>query len=452
MAELNLKEALQDELKGLESVITTKTAEIAADYRTLHNGFDGLKASNAETAEKVKALVEKQAADTATLQATEAAVNQIKKDLDSKAFSTAKADQNDVDVKAGIEIQRRQHIHIKGSEEGFKPDMQNLPDMKAYTGALNKLAKLGLKSRSAIVAEFTPDEKKAYDAFSMDSTLFTPQMLSLIQDCDRECAYMVDLYQSATVTKSEYKYLNIQDYGAMMSYACTDTCSATDGPEGNFRVRNGQVYDLRGAICLKQDEVREAEINLLSMIEYAANRSHRINRNRSLISGDGVNQPLGWMNDPSFETRTLAQPNQYVSLRRALSMVSNEYGASQLVMHQNMFGYYASQIDANGRFIFGDGELAFTPDRVSEYVRVSNCLPDATEDNTKGSTADPFASGAFLFAVGAFKEAYLAVTKRPLIMAQNPSATNLWCVQYQMWAQDGGNALCGAALKKFIAA
>ena len=123
-----------------------------------------------------------------------------------------------------------------------------------------------------------------------------------------------------------------------------------------------------------------------------------------------------------------------------------EWGAVTAVMHQNTFSYLASQLDSVGRFIFGDGLMTYSPSDVRETLRISNCLPDPTEGLTRGSTANPFVTGAFIAAAGNWSTAYYAVSKRPLWIEQWEGQSSAWCVKYQFGAEDGGFVGCCPAV------
>ena len=76
----------------------------------------------------------------------------------------------------------------------------------------------------------------------------------------------------------------------------------------------------------------------------AAARSYRINRNRALMVGDGINQPLGWLHANCFTklaTSVLRQFN-HVDFRLFFASSPVEYGPVTAVMHQNTFAYLAS--------------------------------------------------------------------------------------------------------------
>jgi hypothetical protein len=310
------------------------------------------------------------------------------------------------------------------------------------------------------VREFTTDERKAFDMASMDIAFFSPEMLGLTIDCNIECWSLVDLYGQESVSRSTFMYPKIESYGAIGSYDCDAKCDAELGPEGNIRYLNGKTYDFRGVFCFQRKVLQEANYDLLGFMMRAAQRSYRINRNRVLMVGDGINEPLGWMTADCFTklaTPTVSvegggtRPNfNHQDFRRFLSSAPVEYGPVVAVMHQNIFGYLASAVDNNGRFIFGDGDMTFSPDSVRERIRISNCLPDATDNNTKGDAANPFTPGDFLVAAGNWEMAYKAVSKRPLWMQQFEAQSTAWCVKYVFGAEDGGFVGCCPAARQLV--
>ena len=115
-------------------------------------------------------------------------------------------------------------------------------------------------------------------------------------------------------------------------------------------------------------------------------------------------------------------------------------------MHPNMFSYLSALTDSNGRFIFGDGLMTYSPADVRENIRISSCLPDPTHGLTLGSATAPFITGEFLLAIGAWSAAYYQVQKRPLWIEQWEGQSTAWCVKYVFGAEDGGfTACCPAA-------
>jgi hypothetical protein len=317
---------------------------------------------------------------------------------------------------------------------------------------VKKLMAVGVESKSRIVAGFSAAEKKAFDAASLDSAFFSPELLGIEVDCEIECASMLDLYDQISVSRSTFMYPHVMSYGDIGSYQCDAKCDAELGPEGNISWRQGKTYDFRGVFCFNRDVLRESNYDLLGFMMRAAARSHRINRNKALMVGDGVNEPMGWLTADCFEKIATPTANPtHQAIRQFMASAPVEYGAVTATMHQNVFAYLASMVDGDGRFLFGDGLIGFGPNDVRDSIRISNCLPDPTAGLTLGSAAAPFATGSFIMAAGAWDQAYKAVTQRPMFMEQYEGGSTAWCVKYQFGAKDGGFVACCPAARTLVA-
>lgn len=447
-AEKMLKQ-LSEDVGAITSSLTKSREEMESKFREL-----GAQQSKGAITEDERASITKTAKEYAELvtqtQALTVALDDVKKQLDAPAIKGGK-DLEDNDVRAAIELQRRAFLFKGGDENDFREDLDNLVVAKHYRSAARKLMKAGIESRDTIIRDFTADERKAFDAASLDSAFFNPEMLGIEVDCNVECAELLDLYSSVTVSRSNFMYPQIEDYGAIGKYDCDAKCDAELGPEGNIRWMNGKTYDFRGVFCFQRKVLAEANYDLLSFMFRAADRSYRINRNRALINGDGINEPLGWLRNDCFKKlKTGGTTFNHQDFRRFLASAPVEYGSVVATMHQNVFAYLASAVDSSGRFIFGDGEMTFSPDDVRERIRISNCLPDATADNTKGNADSPFVSGDFLAAAGNWERAYASVNKRPMFVEQFVGGSSAWCVKYQFGAEDGGFTLCCPAARTLI--
>jgi len=419
-----------------------------AKYRELTNEFGGVKAST----EEQKATVAQKSAEYAELvnkhNTLVATLDSLKKEMDAPILKGGN-DRKDRETELAIELQRRVFVSKGvGEAEDFKPDTSNLVDISAYRGAVRKMMQVGLVTKEQAVRSLSDIERKAFDAASLDQGFFLPEMLGIEVDCNIICSSLEDLYANVNVSKSTFRYPKINDYGDLGSYQCDAKCDAELGPEGNLQWLEGRTFDFRGVFCFQKKILQEANYNLLDFMMRAAARSHRINRNRVLISGDGVNEPLGWARNDCFtKLKTGALKFDHQWFRRFMSSAPVEYGNVVATMHQNVFAYLASAVDNNGRFIFGDGQMTFSPDDTSERIRISNCLPDATAGGTRGSTASPFVAGDFLVAAGNWEKAYTSVSKKPLFMEQWMGQTTAWCVKYQFGAEDGGFVTCCPAAR-----
>jgi len=403
-----------------------------------------------ETASKINKAATEAADALAKLQACEAAIDSIKKNMDSPLYKGG-SELVDADRKAAIELQRRTHLFKNGVHEDFREDLDNLVNPIEYRSAVRKLMKVGLETKAKIVRDFTDGERKAFDAASLDAAFFSPEMLGIEVDCNIECASLLDLYDTVNVSRSTFMYPRVESYGDIGRYDCDAKCDAEFGAEGNIRWLNGSTYDYRGVFCFQRDTLREANYDFLGFMMRAAARSYRINRNAALITGDGINEPLGWLTADCFtKVATPAQNPTHIDLRQFWASAPVEYGNVTAVMHQNTFAYFASMVDNTGRFLFGDGLMGFGPNDVRDRVRISNCLPDPTNGGTLGSTLAPFAAGSFIMAAGVWPMAYAAVNHRPMFMEQYEGGSTAWCVKYQFGAKDGGFVMCCPAARTLI--
>lgn len=440
-------EKLSKDLGDVTGMLQKNKEAMEQQYKDLNTNFGGVKNDN----DDLKKTVEKHAADYADMvaknQALTAAVDLIKKELDAPIIKGGK-DLKDADTLAAIELQKRAHLYKARAIEDFTPDMDNLVKASDYRAVAQKMMKGGLETRDTIIKSFSTAERKAFDAASMDQAFFSPQMLGIEIDCNIECAEMLDLYSSNTVSKSAFMYPQVVSYGDIGSYQCPAKCDAELGPEGNIQYLNGRTFDFRGVFCFNRNVLQEANYDLLGFMFRSAARSYRINRNRALITGDGVNEPKGWLRGDCFtKLKTGGTTFNHIDFRRFMSSAPVEYGDVIATMHQNLFAYLAAQVDNNGRFIFGDGLMTYSPADVRERIRISNCLPDPTHGGTLGDVASPFIAGDFILAAGNWKQAYSVVEKKPMFMEQYIGGSTAWCVMYQFGAEDGGFAMCCPAAR-----
>jgi hypothetical protein len=436
---------LTTEMGNIVTALEKSKKEAETKFTDLTNHYSGVKS----TTDELKATVLKHAADYAEqikqIQMLEQALNQVKKEMDAPIIKGGK-DLETSDREAGIELQRRAFLFKGGSEWDFKPDLDNLVDAKEYRGAVRKLMQVGIESRDKIKRTFTEPERKAFEASSLDSAMFSPEMLGIELNCIVECAELLDLYNSVTVGKSQFMYPQVMDYGAIGKYDCDAKCDAEYGPEGNITFKNGSVSDFRGVFCFQRKTLAEANYDLLNFMYNAAARSYRINRNRATMVGDGINEPLGWLTADCFTKRSTKTTSfNHIDFRTFHGAVPVEYGEVTTVMHQNTFAYLAAMTDNNGRFLFGDGLMTYNPSDTRERIRISNCLPDPTANLTLGG-ATPMITGSFIAATGAWKQAYYVVNKRPLWIEQWEGKSTAWCVAYSFGAEDGGFVACCPAV------
>lgn len=450
-AEQHNYEKLEKELSDLVTLATKARDEAEQQYKDLSTHYNGVKADNEELKKTVQKHAAEYAETLAAVQQLQASIEMVRKEMDAPVYRSEK-DLEAADRDAAVELQRRAFISKNGVDaaDEFKPDLDNLVNIKDYRSAASKMVRFGgLKNKSEIKSMFTEAEQKAFDAASLDTAFFAPEILGFTQDCNIECASLLDLYGQVNVGRSKFMYPQIVDYGEIGEYGCDVNCDAPLGREGNIQFLNGKTYDFRGVFCFLKKVLEEANFDFLAFMIQAAERSYRINRNRALMVGDGVNEPEGWLSADLFtkvNTPAVAGGGfDHVVWRRFLTSAPVEYGSVVPIMHQNMFAYLAAAVDSTGRFIFGDGQMTYSPEAAGERIRISNCLPDATEGNTRGSEENPFVAGSFIAAAANWETAYKAVNRKPMSMEQYIGGSTKWCVKYQFGAEDGGFVGCAPA-------
>lgn len=447
-------EALSNEMSSAVKQLKSFNDQRVEDVKQLKELGDQVKANGGVTTDMQKKIDDAAAsmADNATkMQAFEQAIDMMKKEMEAPIMRNQK-DLQDADREMAIQLQKRMYLDKGDDPESFKVNEEKLADVKMVRQVMRKFAKAGMFSKNEIIRSLDAEERKAFDAASMDQGFFLPEALGIEVDCDFECASLIDLYASASVSKSTFRFPHVEDYGDIGKYTCDAGCDAEFGEEGNITWKNGQTYDWRGIFCFQKDTLREANYDILGFMMRAVARSRRINRNQALITGDGVNEPLGWLTGDCFTK--VAAPSQnptHQDWRQFLASHPVELGTVTSTMHQNFFAYLASIVDSTGRFIYGDGLMGYSPSDVREAIRISNCLPDPTEGGTRGTAANPFVAGEFLAAAGNWGDAFTAVEHRPMFMELWEGGSTAWCSKWQFGAKDGGFVSCCNAARTFVA-
>jgi HK97 family phage major capsid protein len=436
---------LSGEMGVVADMLTKSKAEAAVQFKDLATHYNGVKADNEELKAVVKKHTEDYAAMLAKSQALEEGMNNLKKEMEAPIYKGGK-DLDEADRKSAVNLQLRTHINKGYDPEIFKPDMSNLIAAADYRSAMRKFSKAGLISKAEIVKSFTDVERKAFESSSMDGHYFLPEMLGIEVDCNVECQYLNDLYEQVTVGRTQFMYPVVVDYAAIGSYQCDANCDTDLGPEGNLTYRNGTTYTYRGMFCLAKNVVAEANYDLMGFMVRSIQRSERINKNRVMMTGTGVNEPKGWITEGGFQNNaTSGLSLNHQNVRRFLSSAPIEYGEITAVMHQNVFSYIASAVDSTGRFIFGDGELIYSPNNVNARIRISNCMPDPTAGGTRGNALGPFVAGDMVMAAANWKTAITEVTRNPMSMELYIGGSTKWCQKWQFSSENGSFTKCHAS-------
>lgn len=398
---------------------------------------------DSEMAARIKETSERAADAYAKAQAAVEVASELRRHL-SRPFMDAGATAEH-DAKASEMLQFQLHLNRGLSKDTFVYEPEKAVPIPVYRNICRKMMMIGVQTPQEFRAKLSSAERTVYEATMLDSGFFVPQVLGMMEDCTTECAYLLDLYEQITVSRQTFSWPRVEDVGNLGDYHPVPACDFPDGQAGAVSTANGRTYDFRGTFCFDRAHLNEAQFDLLDFMIRTAQRSYRIKRDAALMTGDGIDRPLGWMSANCFPKEQFGTGNPTAKdIRQFLTMVPRKYGPVTAIMHPRMLAYIMSMTNADGLFLFQPGQMMvdIVDGQTRDGVRVSECLPDPTAGGTLGSTTAPFVGGSFLMAAGNWPMAYAAVTQMPLQFQQHIGRSSMACVVYQFMAKDGGFVKC----------
>ena len=444
---------LRSELATAVSVAKKHISAGAENLRELEDLKSRVAQRDDELGRRIQEASERAADAYAKAQAAIEAAAEIRRHINRPIMDAASTE--DHDRKANEIIQLQIHLNKGLQAETFEYRPEESFPISVYRNICRKMMLVGgPKTKREFEAGLTSQERRVYEASMLDSGFFVPQALGMVEDCNTECAYLLDLYAQISVNLHNYTYPRIEDYGSLGDYNCSTACDFPEGLAPNMATASGRVYDFRGTFCFDRAHLSEARVDLLDFMIRAAQRSHRIKRNEALINGDGIDRPKGWLRADCFQRLSFPETNAPArNVRYFLSLVTRKYGPVTAVMHPRMYAYLMAQTSQDGQFLFRPGDLMLdiVDGQNTMGIRLSECMPDPTANGTLGSTANPFANGAILMAAGTWSEAYAAVTHTPLQFQQHIGRSSMACVVYQFLAKEGGFVKCCDAVSLLTA-
>jgi HK97 family phage major capsid protein len=435
-------------LENVEAEVKKAGIEREAAFKEVAASFADKK-SVAELAETVT----KSFVDAATKhQDLTLAVNDLKKQLDNPLYGD-KGEYDDACRKAAIDHERTLFLATNTDRTAFFDEKK--VDLKRYqvTGSAHKKLMLATDENSyrELHRKLSEDERKGLSMSQIDGHFLIPEVQQIIRDCFLEPVGLFDLYDTFNVGKMSFVYPFIKDHTNMGGYICSDDCGTIQAAGMNLQFRNEQVYDWRGTFCVTTKLLAEAAIDILAIMAREMALSKRMTSNQAWISGDGVNQPKGWLTANTFPIidTSLAGSFNAADVRSFFYRVPPEFGNIQAVMHPNTLAVLMAMTNAYGEFLFGEGMLFAEPSSLDSKVRLSRYMPEINWTVTPGSNTTAAAitapSGSLVAAAANWKKAYMVPTLMPMTMRQGFMIQGPWCAQYHFWAQDGGAPVCGEA-------
>lgn len=438
------EDQLIDTIKGLGTQIETSEAKHNELITALRGELTTTKAASDEQKNKVVELtttLTKSSEDIANLRGV---VDTMKRQLDQPAISGTVAEARDAIRETTVKHMRDIFEEKNaGNEKNFNEKDCDVSFLPALVEAQRKLTKSnGEASMRHIVANMSEDERKSMTMSQLDGYMFWPEISTIIRTCFLEPIGLQDLYDSFPIAKMSFLYPFIDSHDLLGGFNCSEDCGSVTAATNNIHFRQTRAYDWRALFCTTTVTLEDSAINILTWMANEIALSARMTMNRAWISGDGVNQPRGWLSSGAFPVVSTSKTGQVSApdLRAFMNAVPYEYGNIVGVMNPDTLAYFASMTDAMGRFILGDNDLfLFQTEITDSRIRLSRYLPPMLPNGTAWTT------GSFVAAAANWKKAYITPIRRNMVTQLLPQTQGPWCQSWAHWMQIGGDLVCGAA-------
>jgi HK97 family phage major capsid protein len=445
MPEPTGSEMLTKAVSGLQDVLNTSIKTQNETIVGLKVELDAAKKANEEDKKKVSDLVTtltKGSEDIANLRGV---IDTMKKQLDQPLLTGTQTEARDA-IRETVILHMREVFDAKhlGNEE-FKEkdcDLAFVPDL--ITAQRKMVKSQNDSDMRHRVSQLSDAEKKSMTMSQLDGFMFWPEISTIIRTCFLEPIGLQDLYDSFPIAKMSFLYPFIANHDLLGGFICSEDCGTIQAATNNIHFNTVRAYDWRATFCTTLATLEDSSINILTWMANEIALSARMTMNRSWISGDGINQPKGWLNVNTFPTVTTSTSGRVsaADLRAFMNSVPYEYGNIIGVMNPDTLAYFASMTDAMGRFILGDDQLfLFQTEITDNRIRLSRYLPPMLA----GAAAGQWVSGSFVAAAANWKKSYITPIRRNMMTQMLPQVNGPWCQAWAHWMQIGGDMVCGQA-------
>lgn len=438
-------ETLVTKIAALQDVLEKGTAAHVTEIKHLREELTKEKSASEAQVVVVTDLTKKLADASVDLGNLRGVVDTMKKQLDTPLLTGTEKEARDAVKECAIGYMRNIFDNKHLGNEEFQEKNLDLSFLPHLITAQRKLTKSANDSdMRAIVGSMTDDERKSMSMSQLDGYMFWPEISTIIRTCFLEPIGLQDLYDSFPITKMSFLYPFIGNHDLLGGFICSEECGTIQAATNNIHFRQVRAYDWRATFCTTTATLEDSSINILTWMASEIALSARMTMNRSWISGDGVNQPFGWLNTNTFPIMQTAKANlvSAADLRAFMNAVPYEYGNIIGVMNPDTLAFFAAMTDAMGRFLLGDDQLfLFQTEITDNRIRLSRYLPPMLSNGTPGQ----FVSGSFVAAAANWKKAYITPIRRNMVTQMLPQVSGPWCQSWAHWMQIGGNMVCGQA-------
>lgn len=432
-------------ISDLKGIMTDAQKAHTDNIKALREELVAEKTASEERKAAVAEMATKLADESTKIGNLQGVIDTMKKQLDQPLMTGTEKESRDA-VKETVvlhlrEMHEAKHLgNVEFKETGI--DLSFVPDL---VSAQRKLVKSQNESQQmSIIANLSSEEKKSMSMSQLDGYMFWPEISTIIRTCFLEPIGLQDLYDSFPIAKMSFLYPFIASHDLLGGFICSEDCGTIQAATNNIHFRNVRAYDWRATFCTTLATLEDSSINILTWMANEIALSARMTMNRAWISGDGVQQPTGWLNNNTFPIMATSHAGQVTAadLRAFMNSVPYEYGNIVGVMNPDTLAYFASMTDAHGRFILGDDSLfLFQTEITDNRIRLSRYLPPMLP----GGSAGTWISGSFVAAAANWKKSYITPIRRNMMTQMLPQVNGPWCQAWAHWMQIGGDMVCGQA-------
>lgn len=373
------------------------------------------------------------------LEGFEGSINELYKKVGRPG---AEVSDNDAKERAAarelLEIKHELKIPKKDPDHPFKPTEDEIKTAMIYRKALP--AMMATTDHNTLPDEFR--KSLTSFAFGSNSFIMAPEISNRVISCIVDPTDLTGLMDSMTISSPSVRFMIDNQRMAVAGWACEASCFANN-PQPDLQEGLGEIEikpeTLRYVVCASRDLLEDASINIEQWMIRKVSDGIRTTINQTLVMGDGVGKPIGFLNPnagiPICDTSVLTPVGQItwqdlVMLKYEIPMEWH-MGCTYL-MNQRTFALLLTMSDPNGRpMISNFGTMGFS--FCGSPIQIVSQMPDV-------------APGATPVAFGNWKRVYMIVWRKAITMQQDPYSAG-FCVLYKFEARVGGGILCPNAAR-----
>src|SRR6516225_9089169 len=303
------------------------------------------------------------------------------------------ANDNDLIRKEAIglcHVRRALQVPKNDGMTTYEPSHAEIEDAQNYRRGLHSLWRHGDPNR------LEQNIRKSLTSFSLGTNQFImpPTLASQVLSCIVDPTDLAGLVNSVNISGPSIKFMIDNARLNVAAWACEATCFANN-PMPDLTQGLGEMEikaeSLRFIVCVGGDLLQDAAFNLENWILRKVSDAFRVSISNSIIAGDGLGKPLGFLNPaagvPILDTSPNTPPGQVtwqdlVMLKWDVPQQWHNEGT--YLMNQRTWALLATMSDAIGRPLFSPSPIQGQPGLFlnGSPVIIATQMPDCLAGNT----------------------------------------------------------------------